>query len=138
VGRCQQKKYCDNVSYSVVKEQKCYELNIFNGTTLPILSKSESLCSRYRSCSIAVCAIRQSMVLFIVMPFFLQLYMTTYIIAHKIRLSKRLSCRLVRHPSGKKDSRQAGMTQYAQKLMTLCIVTFSLNCNYLSISLKEV
>jgi len=49
------------------------------------------------------------------------LYMTTYIIAHKIRLSKHLSCRLVRHPSGKKDSRQAGMTQYAQKLMTLCI-----------------
>ena len=32
------------------------------------------------------------------------------IIAHKIRLSKRLSCRLVRHPSGKKDSRQAGMS----------------------------
>src|SRR4030042_3633651 len=49
--------------------------------------------------------------------------MTIYIIAHKIRLSKRLSCRLVRHPSGKKDSRQAGMTQYAQKLMTLCIVS---------------
>ena len=49
------------------------------------------------------------------------LYMTTYIIAHKIRLSKRLSCRLVRHPSWKKDSRQAGMTQHAQKLMTLCI-----------------
>ena len=54
------------------------------------------------------------------------LYMTTYIIAHKIRLSKRLSCRLVRHPSGKKDSRQDGMTQYAQKLMTLCIVLISI------------
>jgi len=64
------------------------------------------------------------------LKYWIKLYMTTYIFAHKIRLSKRLSCRLVRHPSGKKDSllsesteatRQAGMTQYAQKLMTLCI-----------------
>jgi hypothetical protein len=55
------------------------------------------------------------------LKYWIKLYMTTYIFAHKIRLSKRLSCRLVRHPSWKKDSRQAGMTQYAQKLMTLCI-----------------
>jgi len=56
--------------------------------------------------------------------------MTTYKIAHNIKFSQSLSCRLVRHPScllgiAKKDSRsesprrvaptrQAGMTQHAQ------------------------
>jgi len=40
--------------------------------------------------------------------------MTTYKITHNIKLSQSLSCRLVRHPSWKKDSRQAGMTQHTQ------------------------